>query len=168
MILVVSGAVAVAANAVRPKPLTWIREELPKSPPIASTMATAETATASAPAARPDVVSIDEVLQHLPAGTATFVDAREMNEYVAGHLKGALNMPSSAAFKSGEALARTISPDAKIIVYCGGGDCEASHNVTDALRRDFGFTDVSIYEKGWEEIEKSGRFTEFVVTGDQP
>ena len=168
LILLLSGAVGVAANTMRPKPLTWIRSELPKPSPIATTPTTAETPTASAPTARPDVVNIDEVLQHVSAGSATFVDAREANEYVEGHLKGALNMPSSAAFKAGEVLAGMVPPDTKIIVYCGGGDCEASHNVSDALQRDFGFTDVLIYEKGWEEIEKSGRFTEFVVTGNQP
>ncbi|HKQ48873.1 MAG TPA: rhodanese-like domain-containing protein [Phycisphaerae bacterium] len=168
LILLLSSAVGVAANLVRPKPLTWIRRELPKPVAPAPTTTAPETPAASAPSARPDVVSIDEVLQHLSAGSATMVDARETNEYVEGHLKGAFNMPSSAAFKAGEVLAGMVPPDAKIIVYCGGGDCEASHNVSDALKRDFGFTDVFIYEKGWEEIEKSGRFTEFVVTGEQP
>jgi len=161
VILLVSSGVAVAANLLRPKPLSWIREELPKA---ASTTVSISTTTV----ARSGIVTINDVLQHLAAGTATFVDARETHEYVEGHLKGALNMSSSAAFKAGEALAGMVPPDAKIVVYCGGGQCEASHNVSDALQRDFGFTDVSIYEKGWEEISASPQLAEWVAKGERP
>lgn len=162
VILVLSSGVAIAANSLRKNPIPWIRKELlPPSAIIAPAPAT-DKAT-SAPADRPGIVAIDAVLGHLSTGDAFFIDAREAHDYEQGHLKGALHLPSSAIFQNSEAILSVVPPDAKVIVYCGGGNCEASHNVSDSLRRDFGFTDVSIYQKGWEEIESSGRFGAYIV-----
>ena len=160
--MIASSVVAVGANCFE-KSQPWIRKE---PPPLAE-----ETQPSSAQhPARPrgGVVTIDTVLQHLRAGTATFIDARESHEYEEGHLRGAMNLPSSAIFQNIQTILNMISVNTKVIVYCGGGTCEASHNVSDTLRGEFGFTDVSIYTKGWEEIEASGRSKEFIVKGANP
>lgn len=174
IILLLSTGAAATSNAVRKLTLPWVREPLPAAPAAEPTPATAvegasaSSALAASDAAKPGTIKIDAVLEHLTAGTAKFVDAREEREFVEGHLLGAINLPSSAIYKNIERVLGAAAPVDKIIVYCGGGDCEASHHVADALRRDFGFSDVVIYENGWAEVMSSGRFNEHFATGTEP
>jgi rhodanese-related sulfurtransferase len=182
VILCVSSVAAVGANLLREKPLDWIRKPLPAPKPAAEAVlpapapavdaavpaAPAAGSTAAPPVAAAGGLDIDALLAHLGGGTAYFVDARERDEYVAGHLRGAFHLPASAIYQNIESVRGMIPPGAKVIVYCGGGDCEASHHVHEALVRDFGFTDVTIYDKGWAAVEASGRFKEFIQTGEQP
>lgn len=184
IVVAVSCSLAVATNLLRAQPLTWIREKAPvpsapaampdrpSSPAAAmggnSTEAQSEVVAheATAPAGVVQgVVQIDEVLEALATGSAYFVDAREQHEFDEGHLRGAVHLPSSAIYKNIEPVLSMIPTDARVIVYCGGGECEASHNVTDALRRDFGYVDVVIYEKGWQEVIDSGRFGDYLELG---
>ncbi len=162
IILVVSSGIGIAANSLRKNPIPWIRKELPPQEAVID-LATSSLKGTSAPAEKPGIVVIDTVLQYLASGEAFFIDAREEHDYKEGHLRGAVNLPSSAIFQNSDAVMSVVPSTAKVVVYCGGGTCEASHNVSDSLRREFGFTDVSVYEKGWEEIESSGRFGPFIT-----
>jgi 3-mercaptopyruvate sulfurtransferase SseA len=164
VILTAGSGVALATNLLRNPPLDLIRGELPPIPPKPD------------PTPRPDGTArekgkphtgptADEVIAHLKDGTARFIDARETKEFAAGHLRGAINLPSSAIYDHIEAVYHQVQPNDKVIVYCGGGDCEASHNVADALRRDFQYKDVTIYVTGWEGVEKVEGFKPFVVIG---
>lgn len=119
------------------------------------------------PEDKPGTVRMECVLQFLESGGAFFVDAREAREIAGGQIRGAIHLPSSAIYANIEnVMASGAQVDDVIIVYCGGGDCEASHNVADALRDDFHYQRVYIYEKGWEEIESSGRFGAYIESGE--
>jgi 3-mercaptopyruvate sulfurtransferase SseA len=181
LVLLASSVVGATVNRFRSRPLPWIREDL--AAPVAAPAPAAPVAekgpttsqprgaspTAAVVAAKPGTVAIDAVLKHLADGTAYFIDARSDEDYEKGHLKGALHLPSESIYQRIEEILKRIPPVEKVIVYCGGGDCEASHNVADALRRDFGFADVLIYEKGWQEVmSKPDRFAGLTVTGVQP
>jgi rhodanese-related sulfurtransferase len=167
-VMVLSSVAAVAANVFGHN-MEWIRRPLQPPPSIIPVATHPASAGEPAPASQPSgLIGVDDVLRHLADGSAFFVDAREAAEYSAGHLKGAFNVPSTAIYGAGEQIRNLVSLDHCVIVYCGGGGCEASHNVSDALRRDFLFKNVLIYEKGWEEIQASGRFTDWTAVGDQP
>lgn len=191
VLVAISAGLAVATNVFRAdegKRLPWIRRGLPVQgpdvPPVDAGAATESgdaagltdsrgtdasgttPVTGDAPGASD--VTMDDVLAAMAGNTAYFVDAREKAEYVEGHLRGAVNLPSSAIYESVDAVTAVIPPDARVIVYCGGGQCEASHNVSDALRRDFGYQNVVIYTKGWEEVLTSGRFAELIARGEEP
>lgn len=181
LILAASSAVAVTANLLRTQPLDWIRRDLPSPPPAAPSAANARpTPTSEAKPTEPpppqaasaagNTVNADVVLNHMTKSSARFVDAREVKDYAEGHLRGALHIPASAIYQNIGRLLREVPTDSKtpIIVYCGGGDCEASHNVTDALSRDFHYENVAVYTKGWEEVMKDGRFKSFINTGGEP
>ncbi len=185
IVLLVTSGLGLATNYLREKPLPLIRQAVlpaddPEANPTGQIAATAQEPASDAmqggsaedsgqsPPPRKGIALIDEVLHHLALGTAYFIDAREAHEYAEGHLRGALNLPSSAIYQNIDSIVGLVPPDGRVIVYCGGGQCEASHNVTDALRRDFGFTNVVIYEKGWEEVSQSGKFGDYIVGGDQP
>jgi rhodanese-related sulfurtransferase len=175
-ILVLSGVAAVTSNSLRAKPLPWKREPLP-SEQATATVVQPTSQSASSPtsqpvqaAAKPGVIAIDAVLAHLKAEDATFVDARETHEYVEGHFRVAIHLPSSDIYKSIEqkGFLAMVPTDSPVVVYCGGGDCEASHNVADALRRDFAYKNVLVYEKGWAEVMQSGRFSDHIEKGTPP
>lgn len=167
VVMLVSTTVAAAANVLAHK-MDWIRMPLDREPIAPVVQSTPGTPRAPSSSQQANLIGLEIVIQHLTNATACFIDAREPAEYAAGHLRGALNIPSSAVYAEGDKVRSLVGLDTCVIVYCGGGGCEASHNVSDALRRDFEFKNVLIYEKGWEEIQSSGRLNDFIVTGDQP
>jgi thiosulfate sulfurtransferase len=173
-IMLLSTAVAAASNVFGHR-IDWIRKPLNHAT-TNPTSTTAEAAEDSPQSGEKEVVeekpangstvTMDVVLAHLADGSARFIDAREEGDYAAGHLRGAIHLPSSAIFANIERVTSQVAIDECLIVYCGGGGCEASHNVSDALQRNYGFTRVLIYDKGWEEITASGRFEPWIVTGE--
>ncbi len=184
-ILLIASAFGAATNSMRPKSLAWIRAERASTPePVTKTaptekgMAPGESpansgsvvnAAEPAPAALvAGALTADDVLMHLKNGSARFVDAREQHEWVEGHFRGAIHIPASAIYASIDRIVREVPPNEKLIVYCGGGDCEASHHVADALKNDFKYQDVTVYVKGWQEIDaKMAVFASYVAKGDE-
>ena len=74
-------------------------------------------------------------------GTFTLIDARSPEEYAAGHVAGAVNIPHDALALHRAAL--TAAPDAPIVVYCRTG------RRAGLLREQLlaqGFTDVRVLE----------------------
>jgi len=105
---------------------------------------------------RPEVakqfeVSLDEVREHMTNADAAFVDARRPDQYAEGHLAGAYNVPSDDKETYMAAVYENVPQDQRVIIYCDGGECEASHSVFDHLR-DSGFTNLKIFPPGWEVL----------------
>lgn len=84
-------------------------------------------------------------------GLAVFIDARNAEQYAAGHIPGALHMPPEA-FHGGQippAVADGSLPRGpRLVIYCGGGDCDASKLVAIRLQG-FGYSDVVVFQPGW-------------------
>jgi len=83
---------------------------------------------------------------------ATFLDARHDYEFEAGHIAGAIFMPSTR-LSSGEGIedASMIDPTRPVVIYCTGGECDASENTAvllDALELGF---DLRIMGKGYDD-----------------
>ncbi|MBX3394749.1 MAG: rhodanese-like domain-containing protein [Phycisphaerae bacterium] len=189
MVVLVGGAAGVVANVTYYK-LPWLRErstraDSPSLPPPAhgnSEQGSQSSGTDSEPSSRaaepaanpcaprpgdkPMTVRMECVLEYLEKGGAYIVDAREQHDFDEGRLRGAFHLPSSAIYANIQGFMATgAQVDDVIIVYCGGGSCEASHNVADVLHDDFQYQKVFVYEAGWEEIERSGRFGDYVESG---
>ena len=130
----------------------------PDSPPPV-----ADTAPAD-----PNAVTLTDVLKHFKEGTAVFVDARKPEEFAEGHIKGAINVPSTEVFNTVDRVTRFVANIQPVVVYCGGGNCESSHVVADVLRNHHGFADVKVYTLGWEELSKAPQFAELTETGAMP
>ena len=91
-------------------------------------------------------------------------DARIPEQYAAGHLPGALNLPLEDVERQLVAHAARLHLDTPVLVYCGGADC------TDALElalklRSLGFTDLTLYPGGYAEWVQYGGATR---AGDAP
>ena len=88
-----------------------------------------------------------------------FLDARTIYEYENGHIPGALWMPSSRVDENGglifEIEAEAGGFDQPVVIYCGGGDCDASHNLAIRLQQ-AGFTDFKIFLEGYPAWTEAG------------
>ncbi len=139
----------------------WYKMEWIRRPPPTTTSKAVED---------PDIVPVDTVLEHLANQTARFIDARALGDYEEGHLYGSLHVPSTSIYESVEqnVLGVGVFEEDLVIVYCGGGDCEASHDVKDVLVNDFNFSNVEVFKAGWEAVESSEKFGDYIVTGSEP
>ena len=77
-----------------------------------------------------DAVSRTELLDRLAAGMVTVLDVRPEDEFILGHLPGAVNIPL------GELKRRLadLHPDHEIIAYCRGPYCVLSYEAVALLR----------------------------------
>jgi 3-mercaptopyruvate sulfurtransferase SseA len=88
-------------------------------------------------------------LAHAPDGVV-FIDARDADDYKAGHIGGAINIPPTATHIYRRMVMSGISRDAPIIVYCRSELCPSSTYVAMSLIDD-DFNRVSIYKSGWDD-----------------
>ena len=104
---------------------------------------------------RPIEARIEQVKLFHDAGAALFVDAREEDEYLEGHIKGALLMPFDVASGDPAMLENLDTGGRPIVVYCGGGACELSMSLAWELIY-AGHERVMVYMGGYGEWEEAG------------
>ncbi|HXV76255.1 MAG TPA: rhodanese-like domain-containing protein [Candidatus Polarisedimenticolaceae bacterium] len=101
---------------------------------------------------RPVAIETEAVELYVEAGAALILDAREADEYHAGHIPGAVNLPYERVITDPAAL-ETLETDGRpIIAYCGGGECEVSLSLANELIA-LGFERVAVYTGGFPEWE---------------
>lgn len=93
---------------------------------------------------------------------AYFIDARHEEEYIEGHIQYAawlsaslFNTDSDRAY----AVVESMPPDATVVIYCVGGECDASKNVASRLQQ-IGFSDLRVMGVGYEDWVIAGFPTE--------
>jgi rhodanese-related sulfurtransferase len=146
VLLLVPAAIALADSFIRPIP-----------PDLLARSATTRPA-GSAPASSRSVdtsAAVEALVAAYNDGSALFVDARPAAEFRAAHLAGAFHLPFEAFLAGRPAVLDFLPTDFPLIVYCGGGDCDASHQVERMLRT-FGYQQVEIFEPGWPAILAAG------------
>lgn len=105
----------------------------------------------------PTDIGTDAAFRLWDENLALFIDARPVEEYEAGHVPGAFNVPPSKI--SGiSALLDFMGPGDRIVVYCEGGSCDASHLVAIRLE-DLGITTVYIDVDGYPGWTAAGHET---------
>ena len=75
------------------------------------------------------------------------IDVRELDEYEAGRLPGALFMPWHII----EEKIKGIKPDTELILYCRTG---VRGKKAAEILENLGFTNITLYKDGWEGWEK--------------
>lgn len=82
-------------------------------------------------------------------GDVVFVDARNRDEFEAAHIPGSLHIPPDAFFGGQLPAEMDMAPKSyTIVVYCGGGECDASKLV--ALRfKEQAYSTVYVYQEGF-------------------
>jgi rhodanese-related sulfurtransferase len=86
--------------------------------------------------------------EEIDAGNVVLIDVRNPERFEAGHLNGAVSVPSGESARDAhdhayvEAIEEAgASPDARVILYCGEGNRSA--RTADALRNEHGFKNVA-------------------------
>lgn len=100
------------------------------------------------PFTEPRAIKIDLAYKLFKQGIK-FIDARMPDEYAAGHIKGAYNIPFDGD-ESYRKILDNFSKDEIIVVYCGGTDCDLSIYLGNELFEK-GFKRVYVFFGGWNE-----------------
>ncbi|MEM7623245.1 MAG: rhodanese-like domain-containing protein, partial [Planctomycetota bacterium] len=88
-----------------------------------------------------------------------FLDARLLGEFEESRVPGAMHVTPAALSSQSDAALDAVDllfPDAPVVIYCYGGDCEASEDVAILLENIFGFTDVRIMVDSFESWQDAG------------
>lgn len=108
-------------------------------------------------------IDLERARQFFAGGSAIFLDAREYEDYWAGHIEGAVSVPYTE-FQDNSANVEPLDRAACIVTYCDGDECQASIDLAVRLN-EMGFTDVWFYFGGWNEWSAAGLP---VVKGGRP
>lgn len=151
LLVVVSGALAVAVNHFRATPLAWSDQWGNRVEIQALELGIR-------------VVELEEARAMVDSGVATIFDARPFEVYGEGHLPLAFSLPSEAADVTMEEkflmeYAGMVAPDMEILVYCSGKLCDESLLVSTFLVEQ-GYTNVMLFAQGFEAWTEAGYPTE--------
>ena len=75
-------------------------------------------------------VGVAELLERLRSGDAVLVDTRPEDEFIAGHIAGAVSVPVDEL----EARLHVLPPDQEVIAYCRGPYCAFADRAVALLR----------------------------------
>jgi rhodanese-related sulfurtransferase len=121
-------------------------ESLVPAPPASFDFLLGNQAHAEKPSAKLSEIDLQTALR-LSRTDALFVDARDIPDYNAGHIRGAIVCPATDLSQWHLHLAG-IDPSRRIVVYCAQASCGKADYVATFLLAN-GFTDVSLYRDGW-------------------
>lgn len=94
-------------------------------------------------------VSYNQVVRLNTDESVLFFDARNEHEFAEGTIPRAKNI-FAMDFEKHIPYIFTLDKNSRVVVFCGGGDCDLSHELSDKLIQ-FGFTKVFIYLGGYTE-----------------
>ena len=95
-------------------------------------------------------IPAEELLQRAKDGLVTVIDVRPPDEYAAGHVAGAINVPINEL----EGFIKGLNSGQEIVAYCRGAYCLMSFDAVESLRKQ-GFKAKRL-EDGFPEWKKAG------------
>jgi 3-mercaptopyruvate sulfurtransferase SseA len=159
--------ISLAAIPFQNKPISWWGFPEPMKlivPDAAFATETASPDSAFAPADNVYKISFAQVSGLYIKRKKTnvhFLDARDPKLYDEGHIPGAVNIPWEK-IADYRATLDTLPKADLYVVYCDGGDCHLSHDLSGDMLQN-GWKRLACYEGGWAEwsletdfIEKKG------------
>jgi len=158
ILLVIGAGAGAAHSALRPVKL---RPDAPlpgpAAPEIVSTPdgVAAPADAASAEAAMGLEITVSQAAALYDQGVS-FVDSRHLAEFEGGHVENAFLMAAEDFLGGGTPVALgLLDPAAPLVVYCGGGDCDASKNLV-LLLQQAGFRRAHIMTDGFPAWAAAG------------
>jgi len=86
---------------------------------------------------------------------ALFVDARSIDDFEDGHIKGAVSLPVGRFDEFINGFKDQYPSDSNIVTYCSGRTCEDSHNLAQLLFEQ-GYINVNVFIDGYPGWEAAG------------
>jgi rhodanese-related sulfurtransferase len=96
-------------------------------------------------------VTLEELNNHVENRSAVIVDARSPQRFAQGHVREAINVPTSDEEAYTEQNLGNVDRGQFIIIYCGGASCHASEALYQYLVTQ-GFTNMRVFQPGWEAL----------------
>jgi len=93
-------------------------------------------------------IPLERAMERYRKGRTLFVDTRPPEEYLTGHIRGALNLPDYLFDEYIDDFLSRTEPDMEIVTYCDGEDCPLGFNVAEKLYQ-LGFERVFYLTNGW-------------------
>lgn len=149
LIVCVWGAIGVIRNVFARNPIPFVAKAVVLQP-LEPNAATASGQTGAEPLS----VTLDQAAGLSFDASAIFVDARAPEEYAAGHIDGAVNLPSYHFDDVFPKVAEKLKGKT-IVTYCDGGECEASILVARRLLQS-GYPNVLVFMGGWPQWQGAG------------
>ena len=94
-------------------------------------------------------VSLEEAQSSFEGGSV-FIDSREREDYLKGHIRGAVHISAHDPDETIEARLDQLPKDAHYVVYCDGAECGSSTSLARRMK-DAGFSQVYVFYGGWDE-----------------
>lgn len=108
------------------------------------------------PAADDTNISIGAAFEFFNQGKP-FIDARHIDEFEKGHVRNAYQLSADELLAGkGMTWVGALDKSDVVVIYCGGGECDASHNLMRYLQTSFGFTKCRIMTDGWPGWQSAG------------
>jgi rhodanese-related sulfurtransferase len=98
-------------------------------------------------------VKTEEMTQLLDMPGVSVVDARLPNDFKAGHLKGAINVPVGSNPKQCQEAMASVPKEFRIVVYSHSNGCPYGGQVAKKLFA-LGYRNILLFNGGWVEWEK--------------
>lgn len=110
-----------------------------------------------------DITSLSHLIERM-GDSLVLVDARHRDDYIEGHIPGALSLPIGEVEQYMGEFMEKVREDRLVITYCAGVDCWDSHELADILR-DAGFFNIQVFAGGMPDWQAAGKP---VTTGEAP
>lgn len=94
----------------------------------------------------PKAVTLEQAHKLFNNGV-TFIDARDVGDFLAGHISNSINIPFDD-FDNHKQKLDQLSKDKPMVIYCGGTDCDLSHLLANLLFEK-GYKQVYVFFGGW-------------------
>lgn len=143
----------------RDKPVRPVQPPAPTpnggTPPASDGSSASTPATTNqTPAPASDLfITVEAAKTILDSGSAVFIDARPLDEYLKGHITGAMHLEKDALNGPPPAKVMNYLPGMEVVVYCHGELCTDSENVIKrlaALKKEIGpFRIIQAGYPGW-------------------
>ena len=103
----------------------------------------------------PMMVNLEFTKYHFDTGSAIFIDARDSEDYEAGHIQNAINIPYDY-YEDYEDVIDGLDYEGIYIIYCSGEECSLSIDLADYLYTDKLIDKLLIFEGGWPQWRDAG------------
>ena len=150
IVILIGSAIGLTYNAVSPRGIALVGNWSPKT-----TSDSLAVPFGYEEGEDPPAISLDYAMMKFQSRNTVFLDARYPEDFKAGHIRGAINLPYEESEEHAPQVLPGLPKEHEIITYCDGTECETSLLLARELR-ELGYQDIKVFFGGWQEWLKAG------------